>query len=77
MCDVCDGRVPFPEGPPTVEEAIRTVEHSRHVHIEWADYIDAHPDFDPGPVGNARFHLACVTRYSRVLEVLRRHEDRV
>lgn len=77
MCDVCDGRVPFPEGPPTVEEAIRTVEHSRHVHIEWADYIDAHPDFDPGPVGNARFHRACVTRYSRVLEVLRRHEDRV
>lgn len=71
MCEVCDGTWPFPETPPTLEEAIRTIEHSLHVHVEWADFLEANPAFDPGQLGNAKFHRACVVRYERVLQVLR------
>lgn len=72
MCEVCNGTVPFPDGPATKAEAIRTIEHSRDIHREWAEYMEAHPSFEPGSLGSARHHRHCIVRYERVLEVLMR-----
>lgn len=71
-CEICDNAA-LRDGPPTVEEAVHIIEHSRHVHVEWAEWLDAHPeDLKPHErLGNRDFHRRCVARYDRVLEVLR------
>lgn len=79
MCDICRGLVQYPAGLPTVEEAIQTVEHSRDTHIEWRDYLLKHPEALDQANGDGKlamatpqFHEHCITRYNRVIEVLRR-----
>lgn len=57
------------------EEAIAFIQECRQIHVDWADYQDANPNWEeetpPSRVGDADHHREWVGKYDRVLDVLK------
>lgn len=58
-------------------QAIAVIEDSRETHVDWARWLEKHPD-DPRAkdVGDAQFHRECIQRYDFVLSVLKSAGER-
>ena len=57
-----------------LEKAISYIEECRDIHVRWAEWQDANPDWlelvDPSAPGDQEHHLEWVEKYNHVLEVL-------
>ena len=59
----------------TKAEILAWLASTRDDHQGWADYMRAHPDYDPGDMGDAAFHDACVAEYNEIIQSLERIFD--
>lgn len=60
------------ESSDRAKSAIATIEFSRQTHVEWRDWLRAHPDDKRGEVtGDADYHEKTITEYDNVLDALR------
>lgn len=61
-----------------IDTAIRSIEHSRQTHVDWAHYARLHPDWAKAraprseSAGDVEHHDKCIREYDQVLDVLKR-----
>ena len=53
-----------------VAAAIADIREARQSHVDWADWLEEHPEDDSSQVGDAPYHREWVTKYDNVLSVL-------
>lgn len=56
------------------DEAIAFIREARQIHLEWASYQEAEPNWEAevssSKVGDAEHHREWVKKYDQILEVL-------
>lgn len=65
--------------PEELAQAIATIEDCRRIHVDWAEWQEATPDWQaqvrPTDPGEPDHHRLWVSNYDQVLDVLRRCAD--